>query len=56
VVKKLAPGHTSWVCILGLPLFYWVTTLGKFLLTVPPQSSQLQETTGTKGNIRTGPI
>jgi len=26
------------------------------LLTLPPQSSQLQETRGTKGSIRTGQI
>jgi len=27
-----------------------------YLLTLPPQSSQLQETGGTKGSIWTGPI
>jgi len=39
-----------------MTLFYWIATLGKLFTHIasPPQSSQLQETVGTKGGIRTG--
>ena len=32
-----------------MPLFYWVATWASCLLTLPPQSSQLQETGLQKG-------
>ena len=58
-INMLALGREvrSGVRISTLPLFYWVATLTCRLLTLPPQSSQLQETAGLqKGSIRTGPI